>query len=292
MDPRGPDPVLIGREAERQRLAENVATGRPTLLVGPIGVGKSYLLRAVARTLPRVLGVDHVWPVRTSLLALCQALHAAQHLTLPGLDAAALPWPDCARKLARLTIPALTDVVTAGLCGRQYVLILDQLDEVTPSLMPTLERLLAEALILGATRQLRPAYQKLWWAFDRIDLPPLTRDETRQLLWTVAERDQISDPTMFEAKVLAQAAGNPYALLEMVKQVAGVPRVSRQAIRDLSHAAGIRYFDLTPLVLLVGAGLIAARFLARGFDDRDLYVIAGGLGALFVVVRYLLSRRR
>ena len=45
------------------------------------------------------------------------------------------------------------------------------------------------------------------------------------------------------------------------------------------------------LLLLVGAGLVAARFVALGLDDRDLYILAGSLGALFFVVRYLLTRR-
>jgi hypothetical protein len=97
-------------------------------------------------------------------------------------------------------------------------------------------------------------------------------------------------PRWFEAKVLAQAAGNPYAVVELVKQVSGTPAVSRQAIRDLHHGAGVRYFDLTPAVLLVGAGIIATRFVALGLENRDLYIIAGSLGALLVVARYFLFR--
>jgi hypothetical protein len=225
-----------------------------------------------------------------SLLGLCQTLHAAGHLRLPGADVPPVAWAECTRPLGRLNIPELTGVVAESLHERQYVLILDQLEGVTPSLVPTLERLLAEALVLGATRRLHAACQKLWWAFDRIDLPALGREEARRLLWAVAERDQISDPGMFETRVLDQAAGNPYAIVEMVRQVAGVPEVSRQAIRDLQHGAGVRYLDLTPALLLVGALLVVARFVALGLDDRDLYIIAGGLGALFLVVRYLLAR--
>ena len=291
MGPESPPLQLIGRESERQRLEENAARGRHTLLVGPIGIGKSHLLRVVAGALPRALRVDHVRPLRMSLLALCQALHAAGALTVPGFDVAALAWPDCARKLARLNVRELTELVMAGLHGREYVVILDQLEGATPSMASTLEHLLEEAVVLGATRQLRPGLQKLWWAFERVDLPPFGRDEARRLLWSVAEPHEVADPTMFEAKVLAQAGGNPHAIVEMARQVAGAPRGGLQAIRDLWHGAGVRYLDLTPLLLLIGAGLVAARFLALGLDDRDLYILAGSLGALFFVVRYLLTRR-
>ena len=267
-----------------------MAARRHSLLVGPIGCGKSHLLRAVARELPRAVSLESLRPLRGSLLALGQALHGHQVLRLPGAGAAALDWPACAKALGRLTVPELTDVLVASLHDRGLVLCLDQLESLTPSKLPTLERLLAEAVVVGATRQRRRGLEKLWWAFDRIDVPPLTRDEARELLWTLAARHRIADPALFESRVLAQANGNPYAVVELVRQVAGLPAVSPQAIRDLTHGAGIRYLDLTPALLLVGAGLVTARFVALGLDDRDLYILAGSLGALFVAVRYLLLR--
>jgi hypothetical protein len=288
--PRTPnDLLLIGREAELQRLRENVARGRHTLLVGKIGLGKSHLLRVVERELPGSIYLEQIRPLRVSLLALCQALHQERHLALPGTSADT-PWSDVSKRLARLNIRELTEVITQSLHDRGSVLILDQLEGLTPMMAPAIERLLGEGLILGATSQLRPALQKVWWAFDRIDLPPLSREEARQLLWALADPDQLADPAMFEAKVLAQADGNPYALVEMVKQVAGEREVGLQAIRDLHHGAGARYLDITPVLLLVGAIILATRFVALGLNDPDLYIIAGSLGAVFFVARYFLYR--
>jgi DNA replicative helicase MCM subunit Mcm2 (Cdc46/Mcm family) len=281
---------LIGRATELQQLEANVARARHTLLVGPVGIGKSHLLRVLHERLPSALYLDSVKPLRVTLLALCQALHARQALVLADGDAGTVPWPDCARRVGRLNIRELTDVLVASLHGRGMVLIVDQLEGVTPSMLPTLERLLEDALIVGATSRLTPSCQKLWWAFEAIEVPPLSRDEVRQLLWALAAREQIADPEMFEAKIWEQASGNPLAVVELVKQISGSPAVSRQAIRDLHHGAGVRYFDLTPVVLLAGAGIIATRFVALGLDDRDLYIIAGSLDALFLVARYLLFR--
>jgi len=289
MTPAHPDLLLIGREPELQRLRENVARGRHSLLFGKVGLGKSHLLRVLERELPRSIYLEQIRPLRASLLALCQALHARGELGLPGLPPDT-PWAEGAKKLARLNIRELTDLLVQSLHDRGSVLILDQLEGLTPSMAPAMERLLAEALVLGATSQLKPALQKIWWAFDRIDLAPLTREEARELLWALADPAKISDAAMFENKVLAQANGNPYALVEMVKQVAGVRQVGPQAIRDLSHGAGVHYLDLTPVLLLVGAGILAARFVALGLHDRDLYIIAGSLGAVFFVVRYFLYR--
>jgi DNA replication protein DnaC len=76
------DPALIGRAAELERLEANVARRRHTLLVGPVGIGKSHLLRALHARLPEALYVDAVRPLRVTLLALCQTLHARQQLVL------------------------------------------------------------------------------------------------------------------------------------------------------------------------------------------------------------------
>ncbi|MFZ1059137.1 MAG: AAA family ATPase [Candidatus Rokuibacteriota bacterium] len=281
------DLLLIGRATELRRLQENVAKGRHSLLVGKVGLGKSHLLRVLTRELPRSIYLDQVRPLRLSLLDLCQALHTRRDLTLTAPDA---PWPDALKKLQRLNIRELTEVIARSLHDKGYVLILDQLEGLTPTTAPTMERLLAEALVLGAASQLKPALQKVWWAFDRIDLQPLGRDEARELLWALADPGQIADPAMFEAKVLAQADGNPYALVEMVRQVAGERQVGLQAIRDLHHGAGVRYLDITPVLLLLGAVIVAARFVALGLNDPDLYIIAGSLGAVFFVARYFLYR--
>jgi hypothetical protein len=282
---------VIGREPERARLLANVARGRHTLLVAPIGAGKTHLLRDVAQEIAQAVYVPRLQPLRLSLLGLCEALHARGQLVLADGTAVPETWPECARLLHRVTVRELTTVVVASLHARPTVLILDSLEAATPAMAPILEACLDAAVVLGATRDCRPGLQKLWWAFERLDLPPLARDEAKALLWTVVDRARIPDAALFEATVLEQAAGNPHAIVEMARQVPGEGPVALEAIRALQHGAGLRYLDLTPVLLLVAAGLVAARFVALGLDNRDLYILAGTLGALFFVVRVLLMRK-
>jgi AAA ATPase domain len=282
---------VIGRQTERARLLANVARGRHTLLVGPIGAGKTHLLRAVAAEVPEAVYVPHVQPLRLCLLGLAERLHARGQLVLATGDAAPETWPECARLLNRVTVRELTAVVVASLRARPTVLILDSLEAATPTMAPVLEACLEAAVVLGATRDCRPGLQKLWWAFERLDLPPLARDDAKALLWSVVDRARLPDAALFEATVLEQAAGNPHAIVEMARQVPADGPVDIQTIRALQHGAGLRFLDLTPALLLVAAGLVAARFVALGLDNRDLYILAGTLGALFFVVRVLLTRR-
>ena len=282
---------MIGRATERARLLANVARGRHTLLVGPIGAGKTHLLRTIAAECPEAVYVPHVQPLRLCLLGLAERLHTRGQLVLVEGAAAPETWPECARFLNRVTVRELTAVVVTSLRARPTVLILDALEAATPAMAPVLEACLEAATVLGATRDCRPGLQKLWWAFERLDLPPLAREEAKALLWTVVDRARIPDPALFEATVLEQAAGNPHAIVEMARQIPSEGPVDAQTIRALQHGAGLRTLDLTPLLLLIAAGLVAARFVALGLDNRDLYILAGTLGALFFVVRVLLTRK-
>lgn len=48
------------------------------------------------------------------------------------------------------------------------------------------------------------------------------------------------------------------------------------------------YFDVTPLLILVGTLFVMARFYAVGTDNKLLYVIAGSGGAFLIGVTYML----
>jgi hypothetical protein len=282
---------VIGREPERERLSANVGRGRHTLLVAPIGAGKTHLLRAVAADIPAAIYVPHVQPLRLCLLGLAQALHARGQLSLATGAAVPGTWPECAKLLSRVTVRELTAIVVTSLRAQPTVLILDALETATPGMAPVLEAFLDATVVLAATRDCRPGLQKLWWAFERLDLPPLAREDAQALLWSTVDRTRLADPGLFEAIVLEQAAGNPHAIVEMTRQIPAEGPVDVPTIRALQHGAGLRYLDLTPALLLIAAGLVATRFVALGLDNRDLYVLAGTCGALFFVVRALLMRR-
>ena len=295
MGPQPPELLLIGREPVLARLRANAAAGRHTLLAGPIGIGKTRLLRAVADACPEAVWIEAFRPLRQGLLALGQALHARGVLQLPGPTSGApgagtLDAAECARRLGKLTVPALTDVVADSLRDQGLVLMLDQLEGLTPVMGRALERLLAEATVLGATRELKAGLEKVWWAFERLEVPPLGREATVALFWALVDRTRIADPAALEARIVAATAGNPHAIVELARQVAETPDLPPEAFQGLAHGAGERYLDLTPGLLLIGAGLVMARFVALGLDDRDLYILAGSLGAFLFVVRYLLAR--
>ena len=63
-----------------------------------------------------------------------------------------------------------------------------------------------------------------------------------------------------------------------------------QKIQALCHAAGVRYLDFTPVLIVALASVVGARYLAIGTGDTALYIFAGMLAAVVISIRVFLFR--
>ena len=285
-----PSLVLIGRDKELQKIKENLANHKHTALVGNIGVGKSHLLKYAIKDSRKIIYVKHIQPLKTALISMAQSLHKDGRLKLEGTQAEYLEWQDLKRKVTRLPIMELLTCVVEKIKG--YTVVLDHLESLTPSMAFTVSLIMDKALVLGATNDLKTAghLARIWWRFDHIEVGNLEREEAQKLLWLYANEKKIEDKLMFENKVLTHSAGNPLAIVEMAKRTLDEKFDSVEKISELKHDAGIRYFDLTPVLLIIGAVVVAARFISLGLNDVDGYILAGSAGAFFMFLRYFLYR--
>lgn len=284
--------VLIGREQELEKIKANIAKHQHTALMGAIGTGKSHLLRYATKKLKKVIYVEHIQPLKSALISIAKDLHQNGRLKIEGVVAEYLEWQDLKRKVTRLPIMELLACIVEGIQKQKYILVLDHLEGLTPSMAFTISLLMDKALVLGATNDLKDSghLSRIWWRFDVIELKSLSKEESLKLLWLYADEKKIDDKVMFENKILTHSAGNPLAIVEMAKKTHDIEFDSTQKIRDLHHDAGVKYFDLTPFLLIIGALVIAARFVALGLNDVDTYILAGSAGALFFFLRFFIYR--
>lgn len=287
--------LLIGREMKLKQIMQNLRDKRHTLLIGEIGVGKTHLLRCFIHRLPKrrkVIYVEYIQPLKTALLSIVQQLHHLQRLKMEGIDPAYLNWQDLKKKVNRLPAMELLAIVINSISKKRYIIVLDHLEGLTPSMSFTVSSLMDKALVLGAANNLKDSgdLKRIYWRFKEIELKNLDRLQSQKLLWSYANEKKIADKEMFENKVLTHSAGNPLAIVEMAKRTKQENFKSTQKIRDLTHKAGERYIDLTPALLILGAVVVAARFVSLGLNDVDGYILAGSAGAFFMFLRFFLYR--
>ena len=145
---------------------------------------------------------------------------------------------------------------------------------------------------LACASEKRKNVARLWWKLAEIAVPPLAADHARRIAQTYLQQTGtlVEAPALCVAHVVQQANGNPQALADLLADASKERVVDKAQIRELRHAAGVRYFDFTPVLIVALASVVGARYLAIGTGDTELYLFAGMLAAVVISVRVFLFR--
>ena len=298
---------LIGRQELIEKITREARKGRHLLLTGPPGIGKSTLLEAVIDRLivRRDLIVLHVneHQAKGQFLEIARGLLESGLLKpsaleldadLDALNPAAIEWAKIKRSVNRLSIRDLTAAIIPALhAHRGRVLIaVDDLTAVTPTLVAFWLAILDAAQLITCASEKRKNVSRLWWKLAEIEIPPLAPDHARALAQTYLTQTGmlVESPLLFIAHVIQQANGNPQALADLLADSAKERIVDKQRIREMRHAAGVRYLDFTPVMIVALASVVGARYLAIGTGDTELYVFAGMLAAVVISIRVFIFR--
>lgn len=274
----------------RDELLNDVQTrlskGRKVLLVGSPGIGKSWLLRQLAERLPGGVYLPRPTPAKEGMLEIARGLHAKGRLA----DYEYFPdWLDVKKKLSGLNIPRLSDLLLASLQrDNTVVLLLDHLEACTPGLVPHLDSFIGLVSCVAATNDLKDDQVQVFVAkFQRLEVPPLTTEESRTLLWQTLDRNKVKYADLVETKILKTANGNPGAIIDLAQNLSG-ERPTLAEIRAIHHEEGTPRLDVTIVLVMLLAMVTVLRYVGRGLDDMSLTII-GGLGmSLLIVFRPLL----
>ena len=298
---------LIGREALVEQIAREARKGRHLLLTGPVGIGKSAVLEAaIERLLLRQNRiVIHVGEhqAKGQFLELARGLLESGLLKpsvleldagLDAVDPAAIEWVRIKRQVNRLSIRDLCAAIVPALHEQrgQVLIAVDDLTQVTPTLVAFWLAVCDAAQIIACASARKPNVAKLWWKLVEIEIPPLSPDSARTIAQTYLQQTGalVEAPALLIAHVVQQANGNPQALADLLADAGKERRVDKRRIREMKHAAGVRYLDFTPVMIVALASVVGARYLAMGTGDTELYIFAGMAAAFVVSIRVFLFR--
>ncbi|MFG2693225.1 BREX system ATP-binding domain-containing protein [Kitasatospora sp. NPDC048407] len=307
-------PVLVGRQRETELLtaalvqAVDGASGSTVLLRGEAGVGKSTLLAWVERaarergfTVLRAVGTE----AETDLAF--GALHQAFWLLIQRSGALSAHQREALESAldGRSGTPSgfAVGAATLALLGETVrtapvLLLLDDLhwiDSSSATVFAFLHRRCAElpVVIVGATRPDGPAAQA--WSAEAVDVRALPQTDAALLLGT--RYPELAAPA--RDRVLAEAAGNPLALVELPRQLAAAQQrgtaplperlpLGRKLERMFTERLGATTPEVGRLLLLgalaTGPGFSSGEWLrtAAGENAREILerVEADGLARL------------
>ena len=273
----------VARKEKLRLIEENLAKRIDTLLIGPIGIGKSHLLAQVDAE--HALKVQTLSPIKEALINIAEELHKHGKLYPHNED-----FEKIKKQYARETIQAWTDMILNSVEKNELVLIVDDLSYMTPSVGRLIDKLNRKYTIIAALHEVKKTYEKHFWKFDRIEIEHLTIPEAKKLIRQCATGADIEDYQMTETYILQQSAGNPRAIIEIVERLRKEPAVTRSAVRHVSHTGARNQIDLTVVVVLLLLAVVAARFFMRGIGSMEGYVLAGIGSAILVGIRFFMYR--
>jgi energy-coupling factor transporter ATP-binding protein EcfA2 len=298
---------LIGRDDLIERVTREARKGRHLLLTGRPGIGKSTVLEAVIDRLivRRDLTLIHVneHQAKGQFLEMARGLLESGLLKpsaleldagLDDLDPAAIEWARLKRPVNRLSIRDLCAAIVPALHARrgQVLIAVDDLTHLTPTLVAFWLAVFDAAQVIGCASAKKAGLAKLWWKMTEIEIPPLTPEATRDIVQTyIAQQGMlIESPGLFVGHVVKQSGGNAQASADMLDDSSKERLVDKRKIREMRHAAGVRYLDFTPVMIVALASVVGARYLAIGTGDTELYIVAGMLAAVVISIRVFLFR--
>ena len=319
----------VGRQEELRQLQAHVDKGIDTLLVGSVGVGKSLLLELlegdhVIRIKSLTPARQAIMTIAEELHRKGDLKAASAGESEAEEDRACLPaeqgeapqpagenetqderseedqqatgsTPDldfeAIKKLhTRTSVAGWTQMVIDSVQKDQYTLVIDDLSDLTTSTGRLIDKLADPFLIVAALHEVKKAHEKHFWKFERIEVGNLSSADARTLIRQASAGAEIEDARMFETHLLAKTAGNPRAILESVARLKKEPAVTRNAVRELTHSGAQSQIDMTPIIIVPVLCLVVLRFVGRGMDNMDFYLLAGIGSALAMFVRYFLFR--
>ncbi|MFZ1493087.1 MAG: ATP-binding protein [Candidatus Competibacter denitrificans] len=205
-----------------------------------------------------------------------------------------IEWAKIRRHVNRLSMRDLTAAIIPALHDHhgRVIIAVDDLTSVTPTLVAFWLAVFDAAQVIGCASTKKANLNKLWWKMTEIPIPPLPPDATREIVQTYITRQGmlIESPGLFIGHVVKQSGGNPQAIADMLEDSSKERLVDKQRIREMRHAAGVRYFDFTPVMIVALASVVGARYLAIGTGNTELYIFAGMVAAVIISLRVFLFK--
>jgi hypothetical protein len=297
---------LMGRDTLVADLVGEIRKGKHVILTGPVGIGKSAVLRAALEQVKDNIALliklhDHQAKgqfVETVRQMLALGLISAKELDLPvkfhELPATQIDWREIKSQVNRMSMRDLTQAIIPALARSEHkpVIAVDDLTSLTPTQMAFWLAIFDHAQVIGCASEKKVRVRKLWWKMKEIAVKPLPPDVIREVVkkYIVAKGVLIESPDLYISHVVKQSGGVPQAIYDMLDESGKERIIDKRKVREMRHEAGVSYLDFTPMVMILGAVIVSMRYVGMGTGDKTLYIMGGMGAALFLTFRFFIFK--
>lgn len=274
----------VGRNVVATKLIDLIDRDINTLILGDIGCGKSHLLN-YASPEKKVLKLDDSDNIKKSLVYLLLFLLDNDKEALKVLLFSDLPLDKIRIKLNRESIKNLCEEINKLVEPKEYILMIDSLDRITPKSIKVLEELKDTFTIVAAAREIPINKTSFLWNFEIIRLKGLERKFALDLISKLSYDLEVEDYELFRNHIFEQSNGNPRVIYELLDRYRKEPIITNEVIREIRHYGSMREFDMSIIVILFIASLAILRYISREVDNESYRFIGGAAMILLIISR-------
>lgn len=280
--------ATIGRSKELEEITSFINRDINTLILGSIGVGKSHLLRSL-NPKKTILKLDDTADIKKSLVYLLLYMLDNDKEAFKELIFSDLPLDKIKVKLNRESVSNLCEEIQKLTEKKEYILLIDSLDRITPKAVKVLESLKDHFTIVAAAREVPLNKSSFLWNFEIVRLKPLERRDSLELIHKLSYDLEIEDYELFRNHVVEQSDGNPRVIYELIDRYRKEPIISNEVVREVTHFGSLKEWDMSIIVIIFIASLAVLRYLSREVDNSSLRFIGGAAMILLLISRYFFS---
>ena len=286
-----PDPkILVGRHSEVRAIETAIRKDISVILTGSIGVGKTHIIDNLQYNKP-VLQIDSCAGFKKSIVSGILHMSETKATAMEMLYGSAEPGA-LNVKLSKESLINLCSTLCSICEKKEYILQIGHVDDITPSVVRALEKLREHFVIVTTARKIAPLLSSWIWDFDRIQVNPLSREDSLRIFIRLTSELQISSPEYVKNKVHETAEGNPRVVIELAERFGKELSITPEIVDEITAnyiGRQVKEIDMSLMLLLCLGGFAVLRYVGKETNDSSLQMIGGCIMIVLLFARYFFN---
>lgn len=281
---------VVGRTFELKELKKRVERNQNILLKGPAGVGKNHMLESFKFD-KEILLIDDVKDIKKSLQAIIIHLSENDKSEVAKLLLNPTSEKNIETRLQKDSVMNLVEVIKNLTEAKEYVLKINNIDNLTPTTANVLDKLKDHFQIITTARVVQMKFLSIFSSFEQIEIKELSRRESYILIQRLLNT-RIEDLEIVITKIFDTSTGNPQQIKELCEKINVESYVDLSLAEEICNnylGRGMQEIDMSLILLLILGGFAILRYYGRESGEKDLQFIGGAIMIIMLFARYLFN---